>query len=79
VLLNENACAHSIPHPSETFRKLKFAAMAHLLYSSNLAPFEYNWFGPLKEALMSCRLTLGQKTKEVVHVWLAVPAETVLF
>jgi hypothetical protein len=28
---------------------------------------------------MSCRLTLGQKTKEVVHVWLAVPAETVLF
>ena len=54
VLLHDNAHPYTAAHTVETLHKLKFEALAHPLYSSDLAPSDYHLFGPLKEALRGC-------------------------
>ena len=71
VFLHDNACPHTAAHTAEKLWKLKSEVMAHPPYSTDLARSDYHLFGPLKEALMSCRFTLVQEVKEAVHAWLA--------
>ena len=53
--------------------------MAHPLYSPDLAPSDYNLFGPLEETLRGRRFTSDQEVKEAVHAWLAAQPKTSFF
>ena len=57
VLLHDNARPQTAAHKVETLQKLKFAVLAHPLYSPDLALSDYHLFGPLKEALKGRRFT----------------------
>jgi histone-lysine N-methyltransferase SETMAR len=68
ALLHDSARPHTAAHTVETLQKLKFEALAHPLYSLNLAPSDYHLFSPLKEALRGRQFTSDQEMKEAVHV-----------
>jgi hypothetical protein len=51
LLLHENARPHTAAHTLESLRKLKWKVTEHLPHSPDLAPSDFNLFGPLKGAL----------------------------
>jgi hypothetical protein len=52
VLLHDNAHPHTAAQTVETLKKLNFEVLQHLQYSPDLAPLDYDLFGPLKEAVI---------------------------
>jgi len=51
ILLHNNARPHTAAHTLETLKQLKWEAMEHPAYSSDLAPSDFHLFRPLKNAL----------------------------
>jgi hypothetical protein len=49
---------------------IHFEVLDHPAYSPDLAPSDYNLFGPLKDALRDRRFTSDEEVEEVVHEWL---------
>jgi len=66
LLLHDNACPHTAAHTLETLKQLKWEAMEHPAYSSDLAPSDFHLFGPLKEALRGRRFSCDD-VKVAVH------------
>jgi len=56
------------PSGRQGVKKLNFELLEHPLYSPDLASLDYHLFGPLKQFLRCCQLTLDQQLKEV-HSW----------
>jgi len=57
-------------HTVETINHLGFEVLEHPAYSPDLAPSDYDLFGPLKNALRGCRFSTDKDVWEVVHKWL---------
>ena len=70
VLLHYNACPHTAAPTVETLKKLNFELLEHSLYSSDLAPSDYNLFCPLEQVLRGRPFTTDQQLKETVQAWL---------
>ena len=79
VLLHENTRPRTAAHTVETLQKLKFEVLAHTRYGPELAPSDYQQFGPLNEALRGRRFTSDQELKEAVHGWPAAWPKTFFF
>jgi len=69
-LLHDNASPHSAVHTMETLRALKFEVFKHPQYSPDLAPLDFNLFGPMKEHLWSHKFADDKKVMEAVQSWL---------
>ena len=75
LLLHDNARPHTAIHTLQTLVKLGFTVLEHLAYSPDLAPSDYHFFGPLKDALRGRRFT-SDRVKKAVHEWLAAQPKT---
>jgi hypothetical protein len=75
LLLHDNARPHTAAHTLETLKQLKWEAMEHPAYSSDLVPSDFHLFGPLKEALKGRRFS-GDDGKAAVHRWLHAQPKT---
>jgi histone-lysine N-methyltransferase SETMAR len=51
VLFHDNTCPHTAANAVETLKKLNFEVLEHPLYSPDLAPSDYQLFGPSKQVL----------------------------
>ena len=76
VLLHDNARPLTAAHTVETLWKLKFEVIALSPYSPDLAPSDYHFFGPFKQALRGRRFTSDLEVKEGVHAWLSAQPKT---
>jgi hypothetical protein len=70
LLLHDNARPHTAAHTVDTLRALKFDVLKHPPYSPELAPSDFNLFGPLKEHLRGQKFADGNEVKEAVQSWL---------
>jgi len=77
--LHDNARPHTADYTVETLHKLKFEVLARPPYRPDLAPSDYQLFGPLKEALRGRRFTSDQELKEAALAWLAAYPKTIFF
>jgi transposase len=76
VLLHDNARHHTAAHTVETLRHLNFEVLEYPPWSPDLAPLDYDLFGPLKVALRGRNFASDQELKEVVHAWLVTQPKT---
>jgi len=77
LLLHDNACPHTAAHTLETLKQLKWEAMECPPYSTDLAPSDFYFFGPLEEALRGRRFSRGDgDVKAAVHQWLRAQPKT---
>jgi len=76
LLLHDNARPHAVIHTVQTLVKLGFTVLEHPAYSPDLAPSDYHFFGPLKDALRGRRFTSDEEVKKAVHEWLAAQPKT---
>jgi len=70
LLIHDNARPHEAAHTVDTLRALKFEVLKHPPYSPDLAPSDFNLFGPLKEHLRSQKFANDNKVMEAVQSWL---------
>ena len=70
LLLHDNARPHTANKTVETINQLGFEVLEHPAYSPDLAPSNYDLFGPLKNALQDHRFSTEKEVQEAVHKWL---------
>ena len=51
-------------------KDLGWKLSAHLLYSPDLAPFDFHLFGPLKESIRGVHFQTDEEVKAAVSNWL---------
>ena len=66
LLHHDNARPHVAKATIETVNKLGFEVLEHPAYSPDLAPSDYHFFPPLKDALRGRKFSFN----EAVHKWL---------
>ena len=66
LLLHDNTC----PHTVDTLCALKFEVLKHPPYSLDLAPSDFNLFGPMKEHLRGQKFADDDEVMEAVQSWL---------
>jgi len=76
ILLLHNARPLTAAHTLETLKQLKWEAMEHPAYSPDLAPSDFQLFGPFKAALRRRRFSCDD-VKAAVHQWLRAQPKTV--
>jgi histone-lysine N-methyltransferase SETMAR len=76
ALLHDSARPHTAAHTVETLRHLNMDVLEHPPYSPYLAPSDYHFSGPLKDALRGRHFASDQELKEVVHAWLVTQPKT---
>jgi len=69
-ILQDNACPHLAARTMDTIQKLKWNVLPHLPYSPDLAPSDYNLFGPLEEHLGGKRFRNNEELIQDVQEWL---------
>jgi len=70
LLLHDNARPLTAMHTVDTQRSLKFEVLKHLPYSPDLAPSDFNLFGPMKEHLRGQKFADDNEVMEAVQSWL---------
>jgi len=55
----------------EKIQDLKLEALPLAPYSPNLAPCDFNFFRPLKDAIHGCHFPSGKEVKKAMYEWLA--------
>jgi len=70
LLQHDNAQPHSAHSTVATIQDLSFECLPHPLYSSDLAPSDFNVFGPLKEAMGGKSFRSDEEVQQAVHEWL---------
>ena len=74
-MLLHDARPHTAAHTLDTLKQLKWEAMEHTAYSPDLAPSDFHFFGPLKNALRGRRFSCDD-VKAAVHQWLRTQLKT---
>jgi len=67
ALLHDNSRPHTASQTVETIHHLGFEVLHHPAYSQDLAPSDYNLFGPLKNTLRDRRFSTDKEVREAVH------------
>ena len=76
MLLHDNSRPHTAHITFNAIRQLNWEVLEHPAYSPDLAPSDFNLFGPLKNALRGRRFETDDEVKEVVHDWLRSQSQT---
>jgi len=66
-LLHDNAKPHTATATVSTIEELLFESIPHPPYSPDLAPSDFHFFGPLKDALSETRF----RDDDEMHEWLS--------
>jgi histone-lysine N-methyltransferase SETMAR len=69
LLLHDNARPHTAAHTVDTLRALKFEVLKHPPCSPDLAPSDFNLFGPIKEHLLGQKFADDNEVMEAVQSW----------
>ena len=69
LLQHDNARPHVAKATIDTINKLDFEVLEHPAYSSDLAPSNYHFFAPLKDALRGCKFSFDEALQKAVHKW----------
>jgi hypothetical protein len=69
TVLHNNACLHTAAHTTESLHQLNFV-LKHSPHSPDLAPSNYQLFGPLRDTLRGCHFVTYHEVKAAVHAWL---------
>jgi histone-lysine N-methyltransferase SETMAR len=70
LLQYDNAPPHTVRSTVATIQDLSFKCLPHPPYSSDLAPSDFNVFGPLKQAMGGKSFRSDKEVQQVVHKWL---------
>jgi len=70
MLQHDNARPHTACSTVAAIQDLSFECLPHLLYSPDLAPSDFHFFGPLKEAMGSKSFRSDEEVQQAVHEWL---------
>jgi len=69
LLLHDNACPHSANQTTATLRSFMWVVLQHPPYSPDLAPSDFQLFGPLKHHLSGERFPDGGVVETAVRTW----------
>ena len=67
---HDNARPHTGRTTVATITHLHFECLPHPPYSPDLAPSDFNMFGPLKEAMGRKKFRSDEEVRHAVHEWL---------
>jgi len=70
LLQHDNARPHNARSTIATIQDLSFECLPHPLYSPDLAPSNFQVFGPLKEAMEGKSFRSDEEVQQAVHEWL---------
>jgi len=70
LLQHDNARPHTARSTVATIQDLSFKCLPHPLYSPDLAPSDFDVFGPFKEAMGGKSFRSDEEVQQAVHEWL---------
>jgi histone-lysine N-methyltransferase SETMAR len=70
LLIRDNARSRTAAHTVDTLCAPKFEVLKHPPYSPDLAPSDYQLFGPMKEYLRGQKFADDSEVMEAVQSWL---------
>ena len=69
LFLQDNARAHTAHHTTCTLQQLDWEVLSHRPYGPDLAPSDFQLFGPLKEFLGGQHFSTDDEVKQAVLGW----------
>ena len=67
---HDNACPHTSLRTQEAITKFGWTVLPHLPYSPDLAPSDFRFFGPLKNALCGTGFEDDESLIRAMRTWL---------